>query len=69
MFYKGLGPDAPLVEGYVSPHRSVRFGSDAKGAPHSTEVQEKKVEKKDGKEVETVTLAKDKVEKTVDVGA
>ncbi|KAF8583824.1 hypothetical protein K439DRAFT_1634039 [Ramaria rubella] len=69
MFYKGLGPDAPLVEGYVSPHRSVRFGSDSKGAPPPAK-QDREQEKKDEKEVEAVALGNEKVgEKAIGVGA
>ncbi|KAF8526052.1 hypothetical protein BU17DRAFT_83565 [Hysterangium stoloniferum] len=69
MFYRGIGSDAPLVEGYVSPHRSVRFGLDPKLTPLPTGNAEKESEKKDGKEAEGVALGKDKVENAVDVGA
>ena len=67
MFYRGLGPDAPLVEGYVSPHRSVRFGPESKG---ELAKQDKELEKKDGKDVEAVALGKEKIgEKAVGVSA
>lgn len=70
MFYRGLGPDAPLVEGYVSPHRSVRFGTESKGAVATDAKQDKEEEKKDEKEVEAVALGKEKIgEKTVGVSA
>lgn len=63
MFYKGLGSDAPLVEAYVSPHRSVRFGD-----PNSATAKDNAT--KDNKVEETNPIPNDKVaEKTVDVGA
>ena len=69
MFYRGLGPDAPLVEGYVSPHRSVRFGSESKSESLTTK-QDKDQEKTDEKEVEAVALGKEKIgDKTVGVSA
>lgn len=61
MFYRGLSADAPLVEGYVSPHKSVRFGADGK----ATTAAQGKADKKDEKELEAVAIN----EKTVDVGA
>ncbi|KAF8484095.1 hypothetical protein JB92DRAFT_1627960 [Gautieria morchelliformis] len=68
MFYRGLGPDAPLVEGYVSPHRSVRFGSELK-AELPTAKQDKE-KKKDENDVEAVALGKEKIgEKAVGVSA
>lgn len=72
MFYKGLGPDAPLVEGYVSPHRSVRFGADLKSGPSQSPAEGEKEHKteKDEKHVGAVALGKGKVgEKAVGVGA
>jgi nuclear polyadenylated RNA-binding protein NAB2 len=69
MFYRGLGPDAPLVEGYVSPHRSVRFGSELK-AELPTAKQDKELEQKDENDVEAVVLGKEKIgEKAVGVSA
>lgn len=63
MFYKGLGPDAPLVEAYVSPHRSVRFGD-------SQPTVAKDNTAKEDKSGDTSALPNDKVaEKTVNVGA
>ena len=69
MFYRGLGPDAPLIEGYVSPHRSVRFGSESKSELPVAK-QDKELEKKDGKGVDGVALGKEKIgEKAVGVNA
>jgi len=72
MFYRGLGPDAPLVESYTSPHRSVRFGGGgAPAAPAAKPAQDKPgdSDKRDNKEPDSA-IGKDNVgEKAVDVGA
>jgi len=65
MFYRGLGPDAPLMESYISPHKSVRFGTDGKAAAAAPARQDK-TQEPTNKEVDEAAKVG---EKTVDVGA